>query len=348
MLTIVLIAVAVVIATGFVSVPTNHYGVITFLGKKLQRTLDEGLGYTYPLLSFLGNVRTYSYELQTDSLSGDKSSVVITKDNLEIRIEGSIQWRPDKNALLKHTEMTREAIFCGMRDAIEEGLGEIAGQEKADSFYKKREAVSYLINSFFKLERRPDYHLPRVGETPNGPKDFANPDHTPRSYVEYLEEIRDSNMDTKDKAKALKKLQPSEWTFNLQRKGRPLDVLSFYQENITRVVLMLRIEEQYLHKKSPVEELYAIDIETFKLAKISYSPETMASLEDEKQAENRNRAYDKEQRRKIKFMKQLINLGVDPNKASDDADAMIEKADKNVISGSGALPFLNLNKGGKS
>jgi hypothetical protein len=93
---------------------------------------------------------------------------------------------------------------------------------------------------------------------------------------------------------------------------------------------------------SRVEKLYAQEIKNFNVSKTDFTDDVKKSLEKKKVAEESLKAADKLQEKKMEYMKQLMAAGVPADQASNDADVMIGKAGKQVITG--GVPLVNLNQ----
>lgn len=339
----VILFVLITIISSAVKIPTAYYGVETVFGKRTGKKLEEGLKFKTP---FFGKILLYPMSLRTYTFDGKESITVFSSDELEINIEGAVQIRPSYNNLLKFVEIPESTIVDGMKDGIEGGLGIIAGQEEAVSFIGYRKEIEYIINCVFCLERRPDYYI-------NNNEDGSIIESMDTdSFKEYLGKVEDIPVSTKftaeKKKKALERLQAGKWIFpsttKTDEEGKKLlHILKFYQMNIPRVEKMLQIEN-FMEENSKIEEQYAVDIESFKLAKVSYSLKTKESLEKKKQAEKDLDAAELRQKQKIEVMKELIGIGVSANQASNDADAMVGIAPKQTIAGN-VFPLVNLGGG---
>jgi len=337
-----ILAIIAIIVSAIVKIPTAHYGVETFFGKRTGRKFKEGLHLKIP---FFGEVLLYPMSLQTYNLSGSESIVVTSADKLKIEIEGSVQLRPDFNNISKFVEIPEETIKVGMRDAIEGGLGIIAGQENGESFVEKREAIWYIINCLFQLERRPDFYVEKDEST-----DKLTIDRP--SFHDYLDNLNlVIRKEDEVNQKKIKKLAVAEWKISKKRdeEGKEVEVLSvldFYNQNVTRIETMLQLEKlAEVISSSPIEELYAIEIAAFKLAKVTFSKEITEAFEKEKKAEKELRATERRQKIKLEIMNALIAKGVPAAQASNDADAAVGIAPKQTIAGN-AIPILNI--GGKN
>src|SRR3989344_2923299 len=138
----------VLVLSSAVIVPKVHSGVVLRFNarpKKGARVLHEGLHFLIP---FIETVELFSYELVTL----DVDETFFTSDRLEVRMKGSVQWRPDRE-LLKDVFIggSEEAITNGLRDTIKSELGKVAGTKDGNTFITDREAVDLLINALLRL-----------------------------------------------------------------------------------------------------------------------------------------------------------------------------------------------------
>ena len=312
-----LLAILTILASAIAKVPTAHYGVEVVFNKRTGRKFKEGLHLKTP---FFGEVLLYPASLATYSLAGNDAVIAISADNMEMTIEGSVQLRPDFDKLDKFVEIPEETIKHGMGDAIESGLGIIAGSEQGEDFVGRREAIEHIINCLFLLNRRPDFYVNK--EDPA--KFISTP---PDSFKHYIERLKEANADDQLSLEKISHLESG----NL--------VIPFKKKKVERVETMLQFEGS-MKEASKVEELYAIDIAVFKLSKVAFSKKTTEALEKKKQAEKDLQAVTLRQQEKMKIMDELIARGVPAAQASNDADAAVGIAPKQTISG--GVPIVNI------
>ncbi|MBI2046371.1 MAG: hypothetical protein HYT28_03060 [Parcubacteria group bacterium] len=144
-------------------IPKAHYGVRLILGRRISKmsgvgrfffgkgVCDEGLRLKIP---FLEKIELFPYELATIPIDVK----VFSSDKLEITVQGSVQFRPDKELLEKiYAEMSENAIKVGLVDAVEYELGNIAGSKEGDVFIQSREELGNLINCVLRLKVPPHY-----------------------------------------------------------------------------------------------------------------------------------------------------------------------------------------------
>ena len=160
----VAVAIGSGLARSITTVSQKHFAIVDWFGYRFAGYLEEG---PHPVPPF-SDVTEYSLELATKPIK----VVFFSGDKLEVRAEGSVQWRPDpgvqyyrddkgrrvlcepdENGRVLFVEMSEETILSGTTDAIEEQLGIVAGTEDADAFIEKREAIGLLINAILRLDK---------------------------------------------------------------------------------------------------------------------------------------------------------------------------------------------------
>ncbi len=342
--TVALIILLVIIADGFFWVKTNHHAFVAFMQKKYPRVYPEGGPYySFPGVSLFGKIWQFSEDLITLVMEGEgiTAIVVTTLDKLKLLIEGSLQYKNDQKNLHTRSKVKKGTIEKGLRDTVEEALGELAGQEKGEDFRKRREEIRLLANSVLRLERRIDYYINK-----GNPIEFKT--HPTQAYLEYVKRLVKENKYNPDLVEKIKdKLDPMKWEIPTIKSTvypgeEDLLVLEFYRRNVSRCEFMLELETT-MQDQSPIEKKYGIDIAAFALAKVLYTKKTEESLEKEAQAEHDLEAWKHRQTAQLAFMDKLIERNVDPGKASDDAQAAVGIAEKQIISGP-AIPWVNATK----
>ncbi len=133
--------------------PTLNYGMVVRFRKRTGRVLNEGLNFIWP---FIESVDLIEYK----AMNLDVKTFFFSQDNLEVIINGSVRYRPDKNLVDKaFSEMTETAITKGIEDTIKQELGIIGGTKPASVFITSKEAVSHLINCVLRMEKPPHIAL---------------------------------------------------------------------------------------------------------------------------------------------------------------------------------------------
>ena len=173
--TLFVLLVAIVLIGSLVKIPVAYYGVEVLFGKRTGKTFKEGIHFLK--IPFFTEVLLFSKSLKTYTFDDKEAIVVFSADNMEITIEGAVQLRPSYKNLGKFVEIPERTIVDGMKDAIEGGLGVVAGQEEGENFIKYRKEIEYIINCLFCLERRPDFYINEV-------KSFR--EKSTESFDEYL------------------------------------------------------------------------------------------------------------------------------------------------------------------
>lgn len=352
----VIIIVIMLVICSAVSVPTAYYGIITRFGKRVGKPLPEGLRFVLP---FVDKVLIYSIELKTDPL--DNISV-FSNDRLDIELKGSVQWRPDREELKKFVEIPGNTILVGLKDAIKSEIGKIAGEKRGDFFIRERKTLETLINCIFRLQRPPHYFLNSKPGTEGKEQEFGPSfDLWINNKGTEVEKISD-NEEKKEKKEKIKKIRDAknkkEWKMPTEQETGEndektdtwkLDIISFYKANARYIQLMIDLGE---NEMSPIEELYRINISIFRLADVDFTVETKRALEKKRQVEAEIIAAKQQQEWKLKIMDELIEKGLDAEKASNAADVMMgisEKRQVISIEGGSVLPLMNIasQKGGK-
>ncbi len=345
LLGIVVIAVVLVISAA-VSVPTAHYGVITRFGERVRDSLSEGLSFIIP---FIEKVLIYSIELKTDPL--DKISV-FSSDRLDIELKGSVQWRPDTDNLKKFVEIPENTILVGLKDAIKSEIGKIAGEKKGDFFIKERKALEMLINCIFRLQRPPHYFLNPKSGTSGKEYEFGDSFNKwigEKQMGEKLDKLISAKTKNKDNGGWNLETVEEEVGEDDKKTGKfRLDIIAFYKVNARLVQLMIDLGET---ERSPIEELYHIDISIFRLADVDFTEATKKALEKKRQVEAEIVAAKQQQTWKLEIIDDLMKKGLDAEKANNAADVILGIAEKRqVISiegGGSVIPLINVGKGGK-
>lgn len=130
-----------------------HRGVLVRLDKRHEdRVYGEGWhGFWDGVMPFIDRIEIEPVTLQTATVT----TAVLSKDNLQLVISGSVQFRVDR--VYRHMEVDPKTIEVGMRDAIESELGIIAGKVNGDQFKAARREVQLLINSVLRFSGAPHY-----------------------------------------------------------------------------------------------------------------------------------------------------------------------------------------------
>ena len=138
-----------------------HRGVLVRLDKRHEdRTYGEGWhGFWDGVMPFIDRIEIEPVTLQTATVT----TTVLSKDNLQLTISGSVQFRVDD--VYRHMEVDPKTIEVGMNDAIESELGIIAGKVRGDQFKAARREVQLLINSVLRFSAAPHYRASATDPT---------------------------------------------------------------------------------------------------------------------------------------------------------------------------------------
>ncbi|MCE9585042.1 SPFH domain-containing protein [Candidatus Nomurabacteria bacterium] len=329
---LLVIALIALLNSSLVQIPVAHYGNVIRLGKRLERSVREGYQFKLP---FLEKFLLIKQELKTLQFKKPDPIKIFSIDNLQITLEGSIQYRYDFNNLRKIPEIEPETIKKGMLDSIEDSIGIIGSEEKGEDFRQNKEIIGQMINCVLRMERPPHYYV-----IENDPNDFNN--NPSQSFLDYLERLRNAKISDQKLVKQIDHLEAYLWEIPLKSDNSNLNILEFYLKNKSRIETMLQLED-FLFERSATEILYNLDVRTFKLTSVDFSTQVTEALEAEEVMKKEIIAKQKRQDAKIKIMEELIAKGVSPDKASDDADVMLGIAKKNIVSGGNAFNVLNNN-----
>ncbi|MBP9851440.1 MAG: SPFH domain-containing protein [Candidatus Pacebacteria bacterium] len=114
--------------------------------------------------------------------------------------------------------------------------------------------------------------------------------------------------------------------------------IEFYVRNANIIKAILKEDKT----TSPVENLYCLDIDAVKVAKITYSKEMQEDMEKTERAKLRRKAALELHKDRMTMMNELIEAGVSPDQASDDSAAALGISEKKIWKG--AMPFNNANQ----
>lgn len=295
---------AVIIATltlnAIIIIPTVYFGIPSRFKERIKNKdgkaiiLEEGINFRVPLIDDLLFDNTKSKKLTTQNVT----TTALSKDKLEITLVGSVQYRPaDLNTYI---EMTEKTIREGMIEAVESELGKICGIKESDVFVDERTQLEFLIRCVLQLERRPHYYIDeasrfdRIKYKAKKIKKLAGLEERELEKVEdlnlvgeavmgiilkdsFIEAINDNFGPEKTK-ELVDKLSPEKWKMPLENEDK-IDIIRFYRDNVSRINLLFEFGQG-----SEVEKLYGIKIATFRIAKLSFSPEAQKAFEKTRSA----------------------------------------------------------------
>src|SRR3989344_2963751 len=118
-------------------IPSKHYAIFNLFGKRWRRG-KEGLNFKIP---FFEKEQLYSSELDRLDIT---SIAVMSKDKLEIKITGSLEFVPDYELLLQY-DLTKAKQVKAVEDSIKDEIGVLAGTKDAEAFILEREAITTII-----------------------------------------------------------------------------------------------------------------------------------------------------------------------------------------------------------
>ncbi len=289
LLLLVLLVILGLLYDAFVEIKACHYGVVERFKGRTGRIIYEGLHLKLP---YIEKVEQVSMKLvDVDNIK----ATFTTKDFLQVTCLGSLQYSPDSEikdakGLNRFVSISEDMIQSGMAKTIEAKLGSLGGIRKSGDFIKTRHALSDIINCFFRLKTPPHMNHKRGDSATCGLSDCEFSDCPPNSI-------------------------------NAE------DLIRFYNKHYALVKKMLD-DEKNIPDRSSVEERYGIDIKYYALSDVAFSEETQKSFEKEKQAEFREKAFDK----KIAMAKKAVKeLNASPQEALNAADKSLDPSVKKEI-----------------
>jgi len=347
--------VVVCLADTFFRVPKFHYGVHERLGNRTGIIYFEGWGLKIPLID--------TVEIISLGLSKSKVQAVFTtgkapidtnkpasttrgdddskNDKIEVVTLGSLQYRANPFVFDEHGRnvfitMSEEMIDDGMEDALKDMFGGLGGIHQAEDFIENRQAFGDMVVQILKSEK--PYHLNHeTGGDENGKNkcgvkncEFKDVKMIPRQdlivfynkHWEHLKEIITKKNAKRKVDMSVIGISPIPWLSY---------AASFKAESDA---------DNPIDDISPIERRYGIDIETFALANIDFSPAMKAAFEKNREAKERARAYTI----KLRMAKQAVDdLGVDGQVALNSADVSLNPdiaRNKSVISVEGEAGVL--------
>ena len=240
------------IADSVVFIEAVNYGVVWRFGGQLAGTTNEGFKLKLPIVD---KIKIASLELQTKTINVEFT----TKDNLRLKIPGSIQFRSDpkvcdRNGRNVFVRISDDAIAKGVEKDVQAKLGGIGGKYAGKQFIQNRQAIDSIINSILRLDT--PLHLSHNTITcgQNGCC-FCR---------------KQGNAEVKA--------------------GQ---LISFYNAHWQAVKTALDDEENHVDNRSGIEKRYGIDIVKYSLAEVDFTEETQAAQEEKRQAGYRAEAGEK-------------------------------------------------------
>ncbi len=307
-------------------IPTVYFGAPTRFKKRIEKEnntiliLKEGLNFVRPLMDDLLPENIKSKKLVTKELN----AVALSKDKLEITLEGSVQYKPaDLNVYI---EMTEKTIEEGMVEAVESEVGKICGIKNSDVFVEERTEIEFLIRCVLQLEKPPHHYINKAEETNHSfpfEMGLILKDETLENLKEKLSE---------EKIKELvKKLKPLKWDMKLV--DDEIDIIRFYKDNVSRINLLFEFDAD-----SGVEKLYGIKIAAFRVAKLKFSKKAQEAFEETRAAEAKMTAAKKRLDAKKEILEKYIDMNVPMNQAVNltETTADVKGISRQIISVEGS------------
>lgn len=156
-------------AASVVRVDIAHRAVLVRFGKRVEGKDGEyGEGWH----GFWDGVMPFIDRLEAEPVTLDSAALateIVTKDNLKIKVGGSVQFRIDDVYHFKG--INPQAMGVGMSDAIKSELGIIAGRADGDKFVHSRREIWLLINSVLRFSVAPHYRASAADSTVFDPAD---------------------------------------------------------------------------------------------------------------------------------------------------------------------------------
>lgn len=136
-------------------VPAMHYGVVSRLGERTGRILNEGPQFVIPLFD---KISLYSLEWRPPI---QFVAEFTTKNNIHLVVEGALQWRADKDIndpkSGKNMFMSRaeEEVDDGLLTEVDSILSTIGSQHDSDDFKGTKDAVEAILACRLQLSNTP-------------------------------------------------------------------------------------------------------------------------------------------------------------------------------------------------
>lgn len=108
--------------------------------------------------------------------------------------------------------------------------------------------------------------------------------------------------------------------------------LNFYEKYSNQINDLLAREASEIDRRSEIENRYGIDIIAFDMGEVDFSIGTRKVLELKKQTEEKLKADELEEAKKVEMAKELKKLGLSPQAAVDSAEVTLDQAKKEVRS----------------
>ncbi len=125
-------------------IPTLKIGMVTFLGMRTGRVLEEGFHLIIP---WFEDVALFDNKVRTVQVSGK----FFCKDNLSVVLGGLVTWNNDKELLPTSFVMNQEKIDIELASVVLNQLAIIAGATNAADIKGAQEAFGHLVNCSLRM-----------------------------------------------------------------------------------------------------------------------------------------------------------------------------------------------------
>lgn len=296
-------------------IPPATYGVVNRMGRRLTKgqggILLEGGHWLRPLID---RVELISTELDRIEINVSFT----TKDNVTIKVNGPLQYRPDSEITNNQgqnlfIEISEETMCKGIAEEVQAKLGALGGVYEAQVFIKNRQAFGALINTMLRFETPPHRNHPFLA----GKDNESDPTTGLRPCG------------SNDKGKKC----PFEGKKEISAK----DLIRFYNTHwqwVKNQTDSVRASGEL----SVIEKRFGIEVAVFNLADVAFGKEMEKALEERKQADLRAGAIKK----KIDLAEEVKNrLGADAQVALNSADVLMTPGvSKHIVSVEGDAGIL--------
>lgn len=250
-----------IVKNSVVKVPAIHFGEYRVFGERNGNNVGEGLHWCWLWQ------RIHLHDASVKSIDLDESFT--TLDEIEAKLKGSTQYRTNDRRVSKFAELSDDTIEKGLKDVICGEIGIIAGHNDYHIFITDREIVQLIINCVLCLDKVPHHDLTELKGESASEGD---------AFVAKIDAYNDGC----DEDDPLIKLDGDS--------VEPESRIVFYKLFAKEIKKILKKEVVNKSKNSRIEEKYAIDIEHFGLADVTWTDEFKKSLEQRRKAEKESEA----------------------------------------------------------
>lgn len=248
-----------IVKNSIVKVPGINFGEYRVFGERNGRNVGEGLHWCW----FWHRIHLHDASIKSIDL--DESFT--TQDEVEAKLKGSTQYRIDDHSVSKFAELSDNTVKKGLGDLISSEIGIIAGHNNYNVFITDRETVQLIINCVLCLEKVPHHDLTEIrGES--------------AKKAAFTKKIKAYNKGCDEDDKLVIDGDSVE----------PKSRIAFYKLFSKDIKEVLKEEVANKSKNSRIEAKYAIDIEHFGLADVTWTDGFKKSLEQKNKAEKESEA----------------------------------------------------------